>query len=430
MNGLAGLRQIDMISELKNKFEKTSTGEKSVFVAELGLINMRYIDPLRKYQGRLYRLSLDAAKAISEIAGFTFQFELGSVKTAHMDIYGTEGLFVLEVERNTKPADIGVRYTKERWSVAEVYGKGSDGLRPWIKTEYEARFLPDKILNNISEQIRLKVEYFDKFFLRVNFKDKIFGLIAPEKYTEHFPAGSFANFTLPNETIQNVESIEGEADLSAQLQKPSNIDEPKSSPSIIQNGGKVMNESQAKYATYSRSEVDQLLKQQTEIITNSLGSKISGQQRAFLEAVAQQEKSFKNLADNFVSQFEAAHNKMQNTTKEAQEMTKSELAEFKRQLNKELEQYRSNINKTILPVAKVLEEKPLVKQSQQKTKEANVNVPANAAALMTWLRSCFFAVIVSAAIICVILVKYSPINDMNTRIDSLSNKVDQLLNKK
>ena len=100
-----------------------------------------------------------------------------------------------------------------------------------------------------------------------------------------------------------------------------------------------------------------MLKLQTENITSALGSKISSQQRVFQEAVDKQEKAFQKISDRFVSQIDQTRVKLESLTKESQTSIQGDLENFKRDLSKELEQHRAQINKTVVPVAKFIEDK-------------------------------------------------------------------------
>jgi hypothetical protein len=100
--------------------------------------------------------------------------------------------------------------------------------------------------------------------------------------------------------------------------------------------------------------------------------------------------------------------KLESTAKANKESTKTELEEFHKQLSKELEQYRSAINKTVLPVAKALEGKTPIPQAKEapskqqgvpsKVQEALVNAQAKMQnllilALLASIASAIFSVV-------------------------------------
>lgn len=526
------------------------TGEQNeVFIPEFGLLSLKYFElSNKKYEGGVFRLSAEAIKNVSELMGFSARFEAAAVRQAYMDVFRTEGTTIFEIEKNTKPTDIALRFARDRWVPKEDKGLAADVSRPWIKTEYQAKFISEALLSAVAEQLRLVGNQSAHFFMRINFKERTFGLITEEKYREQFPVNPFFHFSLPSlamvakareadraaattppeeasppeapsfasevsrgspfsqvrptappppaepELVPAVANIPEDAvpspaesgshpqvDIStatpvedappavpnmdpgavltttggepqpgqahdltpAVSQMPAAQTDTPQSPALpatqspVQAGresadqnrtsaeparsqeqppaaeqtaaqskapqtseaparGQVNRaaqanvrskefqaetrretavESQAKYATYSRSEIDHMMKQQTENITSALGSKISSQQRSFQEAVEKQEKSFTKLIDTFSAQVETARAKLDATVSKAQESTRIDIETFKKDLSKELDQQRTQINKSVLPVAKFIEstqEKPLKAEKKSEAQKAAV----------------------------------------------------------
>lgn len=373
-----------MVSEMRAA-EKKALG-RDLFVPEFGVITGHFVDTQRNYQGRVYKLNAEAIKPIADAIGFAARFELPAVRTAYADVFKTEGHIVFEIERNTKPMDVSVRYMRDRWNVLDLVGKGSEGLRPWIKTEYQARYLPEDVIVALAEQVKVRPEVLQNFVIRVNFKDRIVGLIGEEKNVDQFPSGAYAWFSLPGDGVAasslnelaDGESVPAPEKSNAAAPAPASHNFSATKAPVVSEQREVAPQpvrttrgassepaGQAKYATYSRSEIDLMFKQQADSILNALSGKVAAQQRAFQESVANQEKSFNKICDSFTSQFEAARAKLEGTAKSSQEKTKQELDEFHKQLSKELDQYRSQINKSILPVAKALEDKAIKQPSKE-----------------------------------------------------------------
>lgn len=332
-----------MVSEIQEA-EKVATAE--VYISEFGLLDAKHIEPGKKYQGRIYRLSAEQVKSLADIVGFTAKYEAPAIRTAYLDVLKTEGNFWLEMDRNANPTELALRYGRDRWSAVEPSGKDKVAFaaRPWIKTQYTARFLPEKVLFLIMEQIKIKFDEREHFLVRINFKDRTLGLIAEDSYVEQFPTGAFQVFALPEGHVASIPITEVAGSQTASAgREPAHRSQPQ--------------DSGVKYATYSVSEIDRMFKMQAESIMNTLGSKISGQQRSFQEAVESQEKTIGKLADRLTAQIEEARTKLEANTRKAQETAQQQLEGFKKDLNSELDQFRAHINKNVVPIPKAIEDK-------------------------------------------------------------------------
>jgi hypothetical protein len=472
-----------------------------IFIPEFGLLNNRQLDFNRQHHGRLYRLSNEAMKVVSEALGFNANFELPTLRTAFVDICKGEGRVICEMDRNTKPTDINVRFSRDRWS--QETGR-ADGLRPWIKNEYRSRFIEPRFIAQIAEALRLRPDDMAKVFVRVNFRERIYGVIGDERFAEQMPTGSFSWFSVPGNSVpavaaeevineediplpvfttnsddqqqddwnmgeyamteqtdltNSIQTAEQNADAAentvvtdpvaassvvesaeqaapaepivaeaaspvaapgtevnavteqqpaesqaparpvsqavplavaaAQVRtpkkssrdfatlEPSAVPQPakQRTPERVSYSGSNFSQGQAKYDTYSKSEVDYMFKQQAESILSALSGKVAAQQRAFQEAIASQEKAFSRISNDFLAQLDATRVKLETTAKQTHEGTKSELDAFHTQLQKELDAYRTQINKVVVPVSKALEINKNVGTSGQKDGGKQGNVP-------------------------------------------------------
>lgn len=510
----------------ENATSESGYEAEEFIVAEFGRVNLDWFDLARKYRGAIFRLSQDAARQLAEIVAFSANFELQGIRTACVDLFKTEGYCLFEIERNTKPTDLAVHYSRERWNLLDASGKVGDALRPWIKTEYRARYIPEKTMVLVAEQLKIQPDVISNFVVRINLKEKTFGLICEERFVEQMPTGAFSRFNLPTEAMLAVatkygkagESASGSPEESEDLQErtkmgaaeePSSGRESAASESAVEEDGEkstvvsaaeradnaredAREDSAAdsevdaskdlaaaervaprpspspssketdeplpgstkalekfiqrkedrppveknevrrepvesitpKYATYSRSEVDQMLKQQAETVANSLGNKISSQQRVFQEAVEKQEKTFARLSDAFVTQFDQTRVRLENSSKESAESIHNELEAFKRELSKELEQYRAQINKTVVPVAKFIEDKNAKppEKAQKEVSQAKGQQVQAAATDKQFLRMMLFFNIAAVVIIpfAIWLVVIAPL------VQKMENQLDEL----
>lgn len=441
-------------------------------LSEFGRVDLGWFDFTKKYRGSLFRLSPDAAKRICEILGFTANFELPGIRSANIDVLESVASCILEIERNIKPTDLAVRYSRERWTLQEENKKQGDN-RPWIRSEYFAKYIPDNLVELLAEQLQIPAGNATKFIIRINFKDKTFGIISPEELSEKMPSGGFSQFSLPNEAMlailggngsgqDNTASDDSKPDKSREQSKPVEMSKhevagepPEDSVLAVASSMPAENKSEsepitqqkteektesrretvesssAKYATYSRSEVDQMLKQQSESLASALGSKISAQQRVFQEAVEHQEKSFAKLSDGFVFQFDQTRQRLEGVSKQSEQTIQAELESFKKDLSKELETYRAQINKTVVPVAKFIEEKN-TKQPEKAQKEAPAKAGAaqannaNLSELKPLVIACVVSSVVSlVALFVVVMPQLSKINDLQKQVENLTNKLQE-----
>jgi hypothetical protein len=371
---------------LESKDLSSKPSEQADFqVPDFGALNPGLLESGKTYYCHAYRMSDEVAKAVTEHTSFTACFDSPNMRTATMDLWKNQGRVVIEIERNARPKEISVRYPKDRWNVLEAQAIGAEGVKPSIKTEYGALVLGPKVFAGIAESLRISADLMQQILLRLNFKEKTFSIIAPESLSAQLPADKTASSVVPacpgGGVAQGAAAPQTQFAASTSEEEPAADSAPETGtetetePDQPPETGQAKTESktrdsdappetaskskvpravssqrsdmdqQQKYATYSRSEVDQLLKQQAEQLAAALGTKISQQQRAFQEAMDKQEKSFSRISDAFATKLDSARIQIENTAKGTSEETHKELDEFKKQLVKELEMYRAQINK-------------------------------------------------------------------------------------
>jgi hypothetical protein len=380
-----------------------------VFIPEFGIFDLVYLEPNRRYQGRVFRLSQDQVKTLSETFGFTAHFDHPSLRSAYIDVVKTEGHINFEIERNTKPTDLALRYSRDRWSAGDSGSRSTDALRPWLKTSYDTRFLPEKVTQVMATQLRMDPEKIGNFYVRINLKEKTAGLIAEDKFVDVFPTQPFQVFALPEGQIATIPSVELTGTSAAA---------PKSAEqrAVSQDAG-------PKYATYSKSEIDRIMKMQTENITAALSGKMSGQQRSFLEAVEAQEKTFAKITERYVTAFEEARLKLESHTKVVHEASQKELERLNAELSKELTEFRAHVNKNILPISKAIEEK--VKEIQVAAAKP-VSKPDNLRSLVITCTGALAAVLVACtAFLYANVGQLTAIGDINSKLSQVLEKVNK-----
>jgi hypothetical protein len=196
---LSLIQSQEMVSQLPAA--ETSREPVEISVGEFGAIKDRLLDPSRSYQARIYRWTTEQMQSLVETLGFNARFEIAGVRAAHLDIAKNEGHIVLEINRNTKPIEVGVRFMADRWRVFDVGGKKIEGVKPFSKTEYHARVIEQSALTLIAQQTQLPIESLANYLIRFNFKDRTFGLITEDQFAALMPAGSFSAYDLPGESL-------------------------------------------------------------------------------------------------------------------------------------------------------------------------------------------------------------------------------------
>ncbi len=518
-------------------------------IPEYGVVNLQFIDSTKSYKGRMYRLSKETARQISETAGFSANFEIPGIKMATMDLFKSEGTILVEMERQAQSGDVVLRYMRERWSETEE-ASAEDGS--FTRKSYRAHSIPATVLASIGAQLRIPQSELQSFVIRVNFKDRTGGLIAEDQLADLLPIGSYSSFVL-NTTASGSRPVPGEhpptpdavpapamssaESLSFKEQKdhkgiiadnatPSSVasehlapshtcdldspdqaeatvrtepsssalppekpaTEPLSNPRQNILTSKVrtksdFNESSLPPSPFARARAGVLIAEgnstprefalsplsdsrtttnkstdnkpstasdltpvnspqrnrvysrydltetpdSREALTRIIATTISAQQETFFEAMQQQQRSFGSASDSLLSRFDQAQQRLEGTVAAARESTRIELASLKREVSKELEQYHTQVNKAVMPVAKFLEEnssdKPRKEKMQLKDLQSS-SLPATPDSTLRNLMMLSIAILIGTlvAILWVIYPQTASIEHMKKQLDELSAK--------
>jgi hypothetical protein len=338
---------IKMAVQLSNETVQDATSE--IWVAEFGVLSGQGFDfENKKYAGKIYRLIPESAKSLAEALGFTARFEAGAVRVAYLDACKNDVTVVLEMARNTKPGDVALRYSGDRWTVAESATRGNDALRPWRRTSYRAKSLSDQALLALCDAARIEFGDREKFYIRINFKDGTSGLIAEEEHLGKFPGSAYSSFCLPLGRANVVQSQHEDVEKMAPLETTRATFE----SSTGRNGSPG-----AKYATYSRSEVDQLLKQQSDQLITVVGNKVGSQKKDLQEALKTQEKSIAKIAEDLRVYSENVKKQLDNEQTQKHADIDDSVDQARRDLMTQIEQFKTHLNKSVLPSLKNLDDR-------------------------------------------------------------------------
>ncbi|HEY9716920.1 MAG TPA: hypothetical protein V6C69_05605 [Trichormus sp.] len=324
---------------------------------------------------KLIVLSAPQLKQVKEIAGLSANFQCESVKEAFVEVPAADPVkAVIEIFKNAKPADVALRYARESWVADD-----SVSSRLTVRTTYGATAEMESLRALVREIAQATIA--DQQPARINLKDST--LLVPTVCAAH-------EESITTDTVRKSEV------------EPSNMPAENATPTNqqVNNRGYQTNESTetAKYATYSRSEVDRMFKQQTEAIAATLGGKISSQSKAFQEAIDEQQRTFNKSIDKLIQQVDQFRMKLEANAVSQKSATKEQLDSFSSDLTKELEQFKASLNKSIVPSIKTVEEK--LRQvsdttTSQKTGAQNTSGTANSAMLTALVCACLTASIIS-----------------------------------
>ena len=266
-----------------------SITSKEISIPEFG--RFRLLDFNAK-RGSVYRLAAGALKKISDAAGFAANFESKIVLSALMDIAPSTVSFAIEISKNSRPGDVALRYSRDRWVNNDTI-RVNESSHPALKSTYSARTISQELISAISEELKLNADQINLFQIRINFKDLTAALVVDERDADKLAGGGFQSFVITQGIASVTQMQNGE-----NMTSSSPVQNFSNNAALAQEATSVKvsaNSDSWKYSTYSQSEVDRLLKIQAENITSALASKISSQQKAFQDALTQQGK---NLAEN------------------------------------------------------------------------------------------------------------------------------------
>jgi hypothetical protein len=318
----------------------------------------------KQYEGRLYSLSPASSKAIAETLGFAARFDSESVQTAYCDAQAPNFTFVFEMVKNTKPIDVGLRYMADRWAPVDGLNRPEQpALSHSLKYQAKTSDLPENIVTTLGKEINLPDYDPDLFFIRVNFKDLNVAVIAERTKAASLPDGYLRSFFLHHDQILSKDPFADKIHNQVEDSFPSKISGTAASQSFPKPEDMQVtalndnNSTTMKYATYSRSEIDSLLKKQSEGIAGSLNQKIASQLKSFQELVKAQEKEIKRIIDNLNA--DCGNVRKQLEIAEAKHLSESQklVEQSSKQLKSEVEQFKTYLSKQVAPNLKTLDDR-------------------------------------------------------------------------
>jgi len=334
----------------------------------LGELNLNQFDFKRTpLAGALYTLSLQQVHALAEAIGFTARFDNENLKTAYLEVRSGIAIIVCEMPKNTKPTEIGLRYLADRWNQLErSHPSGQNPpARSSLRLTFQAR-LPKNACDMFAKGIHIDPVDNDLFYTKVNFKDCTYTLVVEQDQKQKLPGGAIHSFSL-NRTDTPI----GSENLDHETNEVDSVDTSKTNAAI----GKVdlvinkaepvpipaLNQVSAspKYATYSCSEVDLLLKKQAEILTNNLSSKISNQQRNLQEIFKAQEQKISKIVDDLKAYCETVRKNLENTNAKQLGTSQQLIEQANKALVSEIDQFKAYLNKQVTPNLKSLDDRIL-----------------------------------------------------------------------
>jgi uncharacterized coiled-coil protein SlyX len=112
-----------------------------------------------------------------------------------------------------------------------------------------------------------------------------------------------------------------------------------------------------RYDTYSMSEVDQLLKKQAETITGNFNSKIALQQKSIQELSNALSHKNETIVDQLRTYGESVHKRIETAESAHSSAANENIEQTKKQLAKEIEDFKSYFNKQVAAKLKNIDER-------------------------------------------------------------------------
>jgi hypothetical protein len=316
-----------------------SVAADKIWIPEAGTFDRM---PCDSVQGGVYKLSTAGIKSISEAAGFTARFESELINTAYLDIVSGNASFTLEISKNSRPADIAVRYTRGQW-VSNDISRSADLQKNILKTSYQASSLTSKSIAVICDELNILEADFESLVIRVNFKAETATLLVDQVYAEKLPAESFSTFSVSQGNVSLVPIEIGE-----NMSPVSPSTSPVSSVAAAKDVNVQINSDSWKYSTYSQSEVDRLLKIQAENITTGFAAKISAQQKFVQETIAEHEKAMRKLRAELSGQMEQLTVKASTAADAQNEKAKTLVEKTQNEFEVQFEQVKADLDRTLM----------------------------------------------------------------------------------
>ncbi|PWT99143.1 MAG: hypothetical protein C5B53_05750 [Candidatus Melainabacteria bacterium] len=311
--------------------------------------------------GRLYPISANTVRAIADAIGFTARFDLENVRTAVFEVCHRESNIVFAMAKNTKPTDVGLRYMADRWQLSETpKQRGTQAAS--LGLIYQAMDLPASAWQAVCRELALPNDTPDCAYIRIDFKKLTLVLITAKENEKLLPPQATLSFFLDasgNAVITQNNRPHSEV---ATPEMTSNQTISPSKNDVQQNESMnvtILNEPVAKYATYSRSEVDLLLKKQAENIANNLNAKIANQQKAVQAEAKIWEQKISKLIDQFELSCENARKRIEDAEGKRGGSLQATVEQANKQLLSEIEQFKSYLNKQVMPNLRSLEDRVL-----------------------------------------------------------------------
>ncbi len=316
-----------------------------VWIPEVGTFDSLPLDPC---QGAVYKLSAEDLQRMSAALAFTARFESHLVTTAYLDITFGDATLLLEISKNSRPADVAVRYSRDQWTVNEQR-KHSDTRKRILKTSYHANFLPAESVEVICDLLKISPPDFQPYVIRVNFKAETVALIVSSVDAKKLPAKSICAFSVLNREV-SLAPIEIGESMSPASSATSTVNTVafNKDGAFNKDVNVQLNADSWKYATYSQSEVDRLLKIQAENITAALSAKISTQQKLVQELVSTQEKTSRKIINEVGDQIEQFNNSAAKAADNHNEQMKTLMEKAQNEIEVQFEQVKADLDRTLM----------------------------------------------------------------------------------
>ncbi len=334
------------------ELQKTNvTQNERVWIPEVGTFDSLPDDPCH---GAVYKLTAEDLQRMSEALGFTARFASHLVTAAYLDVISGDATLLLEISKNSRPADIAVRYSRDTWTANEQ-GKHLDTRKRVLKTSYHADSLPSDSVEEICGLLKISPKDFQTCVIRVNFKAATMTLIVSSVDAEKLPAKSICAFSVLNGEVSlaPIEFGESMPPTSSATSTVNTVAFHKDSAfskdgAFSKDVNVQLNSDSWKYATYSQSEVDRLLKIQAENLTASFTAKISAQQKLVQELVSTQEKSSRKIFSEVDDQIEQFNVSAVKAADNHNEQMKTLMEKAQNEIEVQLEQVKADLDRTLM----------------------------------------------------------------------------------
>lgn len=340
--GVGAAAEKTMVVELQ---QPDLVQNQKVWIPEVGTFDALPLDPC---QGAVYKLTCEDVQCLSDTLAFTARFASHLVVTAYLDITLGDAVFLIEISKNSRPADVAVRYSRDQWTAnstgsANEQRKLHDTRKRTLKTTYQASALSAQSVEVICSRLKISAQDFPGYVIRVNFKAETATLIVSSVDAEKLPARSICAFSVLNGEV-SLAPIEIGESMSPVSPATSSVNTVAFNKDInVQ-----LNSDSWKYATYSQSEVDRLLKIQTENITAALSVKISAQQKFVQKSILTQEKASHKLVNELCDQIEQFNNTAAKAADHHNEQVKTLMEQAQNEMEVQFEQVKADLDRTLM----------------------------------------------------------------------------------